>query len=144
MMGSWWRVVGVVAGRARRPGLRHASGYHVGPLRVFLPNWAVAPLLFKLSKHTYLPLSSDIVSLVSDYVDYSSDLFAEFHWFSVKWAHIPGCDMLCCLGEVASSAPPPTLSPPISRKDAAFESWRLDYHHLPLATGYPLRQCLLW
>ena len=117
-------------------GLRLASGYHVGPLRVFLPNRAVAPLLFKLSKHTYLPLSSDIVSLVSNFVDFSPDLFAEFHWFSVKWAHVPGCDTLRRLGEDASSAPPPPLSSPVSRKDAAFESWRLDYHYLPRAIHF--------
>ena len=95
-------------------GLRHASGYHVGPLHVFLPNWAVVPLLFKLSKHTYLPLSSDVISLVSNFIDYSSDLFAEFHWFSVKWAHIPGRDMLRHLGEDASSTPPPPLTSPVA------------------------------
>jgi len=117
-------------------GLCHASGFHVGPLRIFLPNRAIAPLLFKLSKHTYLPLSSNIVSLVSDFVDYSPDLFAEFHWFSVKWAHIPGCDTLRRLGEDTTSAPPPPLSSPVSCKDAAFESWRLDYHHLPQAIHF--------
>ena len=128
-------------------GLHHVSGYHVGPLRIFLPNWAVAPLLFKLSKHTYLLLSSDIVSLVSNF--YSSDLFVEFHWFSVKWAHIPGRDMLCHLGEDASSTPPPPLSSPVSCKDAAFESWRLNYHHLPrtihfanVSFGEPCGNCL--
>jgi len=53
---------------------------------------------------TYLPLSSDIVSLVTDFVDHSLDLYAEFHWFSVKWAHIPGHNMLHLLQ--ASPAPP--------------------------------------
>lgn len=65
-------------------GLCHASGYHVGPLHVFLPNQAIVPLLFQLTHHSYLPLSSEIVSLVSNYVDYSLDLYVDFYWYSVK------------------------------------------------------------
>ena len=117
-------------------GLYHASGFYIGPLRIFLPNWAIAPLLFKLSKHTYLLLSSEIVSLVSDFVDYSPDLHMEFHWFSVKWAHIPGRDTLRHLGEDATSLPSPSLPLPISHKDATFKSWRHDYHHLPRAIHF--------
>jgi len=92
-------------------GLRHMLGYHVGPLCIFLPNQAIAPLLFKLSKHTYLQLSSDIILLVVNFVDFSPDLYMEFHWFLVKWAHIPGHNMLCHLGEDATSTSSPPLLP---------------------------------
>ncbi len=114
-------------------GLRAALSAPSGDLHVFVPNRAIGPYVFNLSKSPYLPLSSQITGCLSKYVEFSIAR-VDLLWYSTKWVRLPGSGADGAFAEIRNSvqqsmaAAPPL---PLSRKEEAFGLWRQDSIHLP-------------
>jgi len=80
-------------------------------LTIFLPNRAVAKPIFLLSKHHFLPLSSQITSLLMDFLDGSTDTHVVFLWFSTKWVSLLGQDVFCAMALVIMAPTLPLVLP---------------------------------
>ena len=103
-------------------GMHAAESFPPTPLNIFLPNRALAPYLFKLDKHRFLPQASEFTSSLNSFLQGAEhDQRVHIRWYSVKWTNLPGRDTIAAITQCDRDHPP--TSKPISRKDEAYQNW---------------------
>jgi len=85
-------------------------------IRIFLLDLSLSNSLFRTSKHTLLPSSRALLSLLSGFLDSHDTHHVDFFRYSIKWSGLPGMAVLDHLREGAQHMifplpPTPLLNP---------------------------------
>jgi hypothetical protein len=116
--------------------LKGLSNHIYGHVSIFIPHRNVFPLLFRVLKHSFLPMSIRLTSILSDFLTVDALHSAEILWFSVKWA---GRTLKAIWDAITAEAQPHVIpTPPSSHSAMAFAAWREEY---PRRRGTAWRSC---